>query len=140
MSPTDLVEASDEQRDARLGIVIAGPVLVLFRVGVFLASGQRLMLADLKPGVHAPRGAHCRGQDRADSEAGRVAVVEIDRVDIRGINEKVRAIEMRGLVGDFVEVRLEFPLGGAPGEVGLALLKPHLAQGSHHLGTGEGLR
>ena len=61
VSPTDLVEASDEQRDVRLGIVIAGPVLVLLGVGVLLASGQRLVLANLKSGVHAPRRAHRRG-------------------------------------------------------------------------------
>ena len=139
MSATDLIETSHEQFDVRFGVEVAGTVLILLGVCVLLASRQRLVLADLEARVHAPRRAHGRSQDCADGESGRVAIVEVDRVDVRGVGEEVRTVEVRGLVGDLVEVLLQLPLGGAPGEVGVALLEADLAKGSHHLGTGEGL-
>ncbi len=56
-----------------------------------------------------------------------------------GVDEEVRPVEPVHLLAQLVQVLLELPFLVAPGEVGVGLLEPDLAEQVHHFRLGERL-
>ena len=136
----NLVEPSDENAEIGFAGVVARSVLVLLGVVILLTTGQWHVLAQFVPGIHSPRRAHRRGQNRANGECSRVAVLQVVGVDVRGVDEEIGSIPSRGLCGHLGEEFLQLPFRVAPHEVGISLLESHLGQGLHHFRSGECLR
>ena len=121
-------------------VPVADPDLVLLGVEVLLAARlDRDVLEQLVAGVHAPRRRARRGDHGTDLERRRAAVLEVGVQDVGGVDEEVRPHRVVGLRGHLAEVLLELPLGGAPGEVGVALVEADGAERVHHRRPGEGL-
>ena len=131
------VELGQVRREgAALGLgarPVADADLVLLRVEVLLAARpHRDVLVELVAGVHAPARRAGGREHRADLERGRPAVLQVGVEDVGGVDEEVRPHQVVGLRRHLAEVLLDLPLGGAPGEVGVALLEADRAEGLHH--------
>src|SRR4051794_24414869 len=113
----------DSVRPSASAVPVADPDLELLRVEVLLAARlDRDVLEELEAGVDTPGGRPRCGDRRPDLERRRTAVLQVGVQDVGSVHEEVRAKHRRGLVGELVEVLLELPLGGAPGEIGVGLV------------------
>jgi len=136
------VEFADQRGDGDPGglrcLPVAGLVLVLLRVKVLFAAGfERAVLAQLVPGVHAPRGGERGGEDRPDFEGRTSPVLQVGVEDVGRVDEEVRAHVRGRFAGELGEVLLQLLLGVAPGEVRVGLVESDLGEGVHHRGPGE---
>ena len=144
MGAADLVEPGEVRRQrAALGrrlVPVADPDLVLLRVEVLLAAGlDGHVLEQLVARVHAPARRPGGRDGGPDLERRRPAVLQVGVQDVGRVHEEVRPHHVVGLGRELAEVRLELPLRGAPGEVGVGLLVADRAEGLHHRRPGEGL-
>src|SRR6202034_994686 len=101
---------------------VAGTVLVLLRVQVFLAARpHRDVLAQLETGVNAPRRGQHRGQHGPDLERGQPAVLQVVVQDVRGVGEEVGPHVGRRGPGQLPRVLGQLLYAVAPGEVRVGL-------------------
>src|SRR2546426_579820 len=68
MLVADAVERGDPRADVARRVEVALDDLVLLRVEVFLLAAQRAVLAQVEPGIDAPRGGERRRQRGAEQE------------------------------------------------------------------------
>ena len=120
-------------------VPVAGADLVLLAVEVLLAPVESGVLAQLPSGVDPVRARQRRREHRADHER-RPAVVEVVRVDVRRVRERVRPEVLAHLrLRELAEVLAQLPGRLAPGEVRVALGEADLRQQPHHLRLRERL-
>src|SRR5262249_8285433 len=114
------VERGDLGNDVAGRIVPANPYLILLRVEIFLPARQRRRLAQLEAGIHAPQPGERRRQRGANEEPGASRGLQEEGVDVRRVDEKMRAEIVldvaRRKLGEIVD-QLLFAV--APGEVGV---------------------
>ena len=91
MVSADPVQLGDFGDDIARRVVIADPDLVFFGIQIFLAARQRGRFAKLKARIHAPQAGQRRGQRGANEKAGPAGGLQKIRIDIRRVDEKMRA-------------------------------------------------
>ncbi|MNS60425.1 hypothetical protein D3C72_934220 [compost metagenome] len=137
--PADAVELGDLGNDVAGLAEIAWANFVLLRVQVLLLARQRCAFAQFEARVHAPQPRTHGGQRRADEEAGTAGGVQEVRVDVGRVDEEVGPVALAPWrLVELLEVLAQFLFVVAPGEVGIALRVPDLAQAGHHRRLGEG--
>src|SRR5262245_5784271 len=85
------VERGDLGDDVAGRVVMAHADLILLRVEIFLAAGQRRRLAQFETGIHAPEARERRRQRGPNEESGAAGALEKEWVDVRRVDEEMRA-------------------------------------------------
>ena len=141
MLAPELVDASDQRRDAARPIPVPLLVLVLLGIEIFLAAARhRPVLAQLEAAVNAIGRAQRRRQHQPDLEGRPAPTLQILGQDVRRIDEEIGA-QVLAHVGlrELGEILGDLRLGVPPGEVRIRLREPDLRQMAHHLRAGERL-
>ena len=97
VSPADAIEGGDLAHDVAGRGEIADADRVLLRIKILLASRQCGPFADLEAGIHAPQARQSGRERGADEKAGTAGALQIERIDVRRVDEEVGAEEL----GDF---------------------------------------
>ena len=132
-------------RSRDVGLDIAGLVpvahldLVFLGIEIFFLAGNRLVLQQFEAVVDAVGARQRGGQRRARLEHPGLAALQMIGQDIGRIDEEIRAIVIAlRIAGQFVQILLQLPLLGSPGEVGVGLGEAELGEALHQLRPRKG--
>ena len=136
----DPVEEGDVLADVALGLPVEGADLVFLGVEILFLARHGQEFAQLEAGIDAVIAAERSRQRQPGLEAGAAADLQIDRVDVRRVDEEIRPHVLGAFfLRQFGQIFGQLRLGVAPGEVGIGLVVADLGKPLHHLGPGEGL-
>jgi hypothetical protein len=129
----DLVQPADLGLDIAGSVPVPGADLVFLGIDVLLPPSQCAGLAKLEAVVHPPEPRERACERRADQERRPSAGLEKEGIDVRRVDEEMRAEEIRHrLFGKLREIRGELIFGVAPCEIRVRLREPDLRQPVHH--------
>src|SRR5712692_3122635 len=113
-----LVEATDIALDIARLAPVARLQLVFLGAEILLPAGNRLVLEQLEPIVDAVVPRKRRGQRDPRLEDPWLAGLQVDRQNVRRVDEEIRPeVFALGVARDLGQIGLQFVLCGAPGEI-----------------------